>query len=361
MVWPYSAGLLDALTHSHTMRVQIDVFNSQGVRESNIPFQGGQISASLSTAVCRSGQFQVSQNLIDTGLLDPRRDRVRILTGAEGFPLVPIFTGRVIDVNPSDSGMVQVQVEDYGRDIVAAKFEQPWQAFQYAAVAEEMRRLITDVNANFPVDTSRALFGTTPVITWEDDRAQALSELAASINCLWQPDRAGGFTIFPNPYNLTSPPAWELELSDGPGGTLNSCSESRTRDEVYNSITVLVELADNSPPVRVTVRDESPSSPFQWGGEYGKVNRTVRLQAAGGLYTARLLANRLLNQSLALYRSWRLTTPHFPLLDPGDVIAVTRRGETTLQVVESLSYPLEAIQATSIATRELRQETEADG
>lgn len=360
MAWPFSPSLLAALTSSHEMAVRIDVFDSQGLRRGNIPFQGGQINASLLAAVSRSGQFEVSKWLTRAGLLDPRRDRVQILTGVKGFPLVPIFTGRVTDVAPSDSGMVQVQVEDYGRDIVGATFEQPWQATPFATVADEMRRLIQDADGRFAVDTSRALYGQVPVITWEDDRARALDELATSINCLWQPDRTGGFTIFPNPYNLTSVPAWALDLSDGPGGTLTSCTENRTRDGVYNSITVLVELADNSVPIRVTVRDTKPTSPFFWGGEFGKVNRTVRLQAAGGPDAALVLANRLLNQSLALYRSWRLTTPHFPLLDPGDVISVTQDGETTLQVVESLSYPLEAIQATSIATRQLRQETEVN-
>lgn len=360
MVWPHSTALLTALTRDHEMRVRIDVMDSRGLRASNIAFFGGQINASLLTAVCRSGQFSVSEQLIDMGLLDPRRDRVQISTGVPGQPMVPIFTGRVTDLSPSDSGLVQVQVEDYGRDIVAARFEQPWQASARAPVAEEMQRLVRDVDGNFTVDASRALPGEVPVITWEEDRARALDELASSINCLWQPDRTGGFVVFPNPYNITSEPTYELSLSDGPGGTLTSCTENRTRDGVYNSITVLVELADNSIPVRVTARDTNPSSPTRWGGEYGKVNRTVRMQTAGGVPAARVLASRLLTQSLALYRSWRLTTAHFPLLDPGDVIAVTRRGETTLQVVESVSYPLEAVQATSIATRELRQDLGED-
>lgn len=360
-MYPHSTSLRTALLGSHEMTVQIDVFNKTGLRAANIPFGSGIINASLLSDVCRSGSFSVTRRLTDQGLLDPRQDRVRISTGVVGFPLIPIFIGRVMDQVESDGGQVQIQVEDYGRDIVDARFESPWAAISGTRVDAEMRRIIKNVDQDFSLTSTRALYGSVPpALVWEENRAGALDELASGINCIWQSDRVGGFELYPNPYNLTTPPSLSLTLTEGGAGNLTSYVINTTRDGVYNSITILVERAENSSPHRVTVRDTNPASMTRWGGQFGKVNRIVRLQTPGGYAEATVLAQRLLNQSLSLFRSWRLTTPHFPLLDPGDVIGVTVKGSTTAQVVETITYPLSAIEQSSIATRELRQVTEVN-
>lgn len=360
MAWAFTPDLLASLSGGHEMAVQVDVFTSAGIRAANVPIEGGTINATLLSDVCRSGTITVARRLIDQGLFDPDRDRVRVSTGVKGYPLIPIFTGRVIQTSEPETGLVSVSVDDFGQDIVKAVFEQPWEAAAGSPVATEMVRLIRDVNPLYTVDVGRALNGSTPQVVWDENRAGALDELAAAINCVWQSDRSGGFVVYPNPYNLTTPPPLVLTLSDGPGGTLTSCVKVSSRDDVYNSVTVLVERADNAPPIRITVRDTDPGSPYFWGGEFGKQNRVVRLNTPGGVGAASLMAQRLLTQSLALARSWRIVTPHFPLLDPGDVIGVRRRGEITAQVVESITYPLDATDSTSIGTRELRRTVEAE-
>lgn len=357
-MWNASAEAIHALSSNHEMQVKVNVFTRAGLRASDIPIEGGNITATLLSDVCRSGSLLVSPHLISAGLLDPRRDRVQIFTGPRGYPLIPIFTGRVVDRSEPSGGVVQVQVEDYGRDIVDARFEEPWQADIERSIPWEMRRIIQDVDETFSVNLAGAIPGPTPNVVWDENRAGALDELAAATNTIWQSDRSGGFDVFPNPYRLAVVTPPRLTLTTGPGGTLTSYTENTTRDNVYNSMTVLVERADNEKPVRVTVRDNRPGSAFRWGGEYGKVNRVVRLQTPGGESAALAMAQRLLNQSLGLFRSWRLTTPHFPLLDPGDVIGAREGGETTIQVVETVSYPLAAIDATAIATRELRYNEE---
>lgn len=346
------ADTLAALGNNHEMVVQVNVFTRRGLRAENIPIHGGTINASILADVCRSGSITVSQRLTDQGLLDPAQDRVQIFTGARGFPLIPIFIGRVTDQARPSGGLVQVQVADYGQDIVDARFEKPWQANTRLPVPLEMRRIIKDVDQLFAVE-DLIPNTSTPNVVWEEDRAGALDSLAAGSNAIWQADRVGGFTIYPNPYSLTTNPLPVHSFATGASGTLTSFTQNTTRDKVYNSITVLVERPNNAPPLRVTVRDTNTNSPFRWGGEYGKVNRVVRLQTPGGMGEATLLAQRLLNQSLSLFRSWRLATPHFPLLDPGDIIGVSEQ-EVTLQVVESISYPLAAINESSFATRELR-------
>lgn len=352
-MYPVAAETLAALSNNHEMAVVVNVFTRQGVRAADIPIHSGTITATILSDVCRSGSITVSQRLTDAGLLDPARDRVQIFTGARGFPLIPIFIGRVTDRSRPAGGLVQVQLADYGKDIVDARFEQPWQANTTLPVPLEMRRIIKDVDSVFSVDVDRVPWRSTPNVVWEEDRAGALDQLAAGTNSIWQSDRVGGFTIYTNPYSLTSVPSPVHAFSTGPEGTLTGFTENTTRDNVFNSVTVLVERPNNVPPIRVTVRETDPGSPFRWGGEYGKVNRIVRLQTPGGVAEATLLARRLLSQSLSLFRSWRLATPHFPVLDPGDIISVTEQ-ETTIQVVESITYPLQAINESTFATRELR-------
>lgn len=362
-MWQVSADHLRALSTDHPMTVTATVFRGKGdVQASNVPVIAGTITATLLADVCREGTIAVPRQLTRQGLFDPAYDKVQIFTGVEGFPPIPLFIGRVVDRAVAGSGMAQIQVEDFGRDIVDARFEQPWQALPRTAAAQEIQRIIWDVDDTFGVDISRALPGRSPSLTWEENRAGALDELAAAINCIWQPNRVGNFEVYPNPYNLTRPPSVSLTISDGPDGIISDLVRHTTRDGVYNSVTVQVERADGTKPVRVTVRDSRPRSPFRWGGAYGKLNRVVRLQTPGGRPEAQMLAQRLLNQSLALHNSMRITFPHFPLLDPGDVIGVTdtEEGDTTVQVVESVQYALEAGVESSAGTRELRKVTEEE-
>jgi hypothetical protein len=223
-----------------------------------------------------------------------------------------------------------------------------------------MQAILHDVDPRFGLDASTAPEGSAPAVTWEENRGEALDQLAASINGIWQPDRVGSFVLYPNPYRLATPPEIPVLLFDGPGGNLTQHTELRTRSSVRNSITVVVERAENAPPLRVTVRDERAGSKTRWGGKFGKSNQVLRLQTTDSAGEAVSVAQRMLNQSLALGRSWRITTPHFPLLDPGDVSGVRYQGEVTARVVESITYPLAAINATSVSMRELRYQTEGE-
>lgn len=353
-MWAVSDDYLRALMGSHEMVTQVDVFDDGGIIRADVPIEDGQITATLMSDVTRSGQLSVTWHLIDAGLFDPLSHKVRIQTGIPGWPLIPIFTGRVQDVVEGDNGLAQVTVADAGQDVVDADFEQPWRTVRPTLIPAEMQRILLDLDPAFGLNVTTPSTADTPDITWESSRGEALDKLAAAINSVWQANRVGSFDLYANPYQQTPPPALALVLSDGPGGTLTSCVATSSRDKVKNSITLVVERADNSPPIRVTVRDDRAGSPTLWGGKFGKSNRVVRLQTVLSYAEARSVAQRILSQSLALARSWRLVTPHFPVLDPGDVIGVWRRRRFSAQVVETVSYPLRAISGTTIATRELR-------
>lgn len=350
--------ILRALLRSHEMVCQVDVFDDDGLRAANVPIINGNITATLLSDVCRTGTLVVSKKLLDAGLFDPYWDKVRISTGVQGLPLIPIFTGRVGDLTIRDGASVTVPLDDFGEDIIGADFEKPWVVRRNRSVLAEMRRIIQDVSPDFTVDTTGTPDGKTPDVSWNGNRGNGLDELATGINAIWQSTRTGGFVVYPNPYDLGVPPKAVVTLTDGDGGSLINFEEVRSRSEVYNSITVEVQRADGGAPIRVTVRDNRASSKTRWGGKFGKRNRRISLQTPIDESGARQIARRILGQSLALARSWRFSTPHFPLLDPGDVVAVSVDGEIRAHVIESVNYPLLALNETQFTSRELRQYAE---
>lgn len=353
MVYQADPDLARALQGNHEMVVQVDVFDSDGLRAADVPIESGTVSASLMSDVCRTGTIVVSKRLVDQGLFDPYWDKVRISTGVRGYPLVPIFTGRVQDVTLEDDRSVTIPLSDFGDDLVGATFEKPWVVKKNRSVLGEMVNLIHDVDPSFTVDLTTTIDGKTPDVSWNDNRAQALDELATGINAVWQSTRTGGFVVYPNPYQQSTPSPAVLTLTDGPGGSLTSFKEIRSRGEVYNSITLEVQRADGGQPIRVTVRDNRAASKTLWGGKFGKRNRRISVQTPYSMGEARQVARRLLGQSLALARSWTFSTPHFPLLDPGDVVAVSYDGMIRAHVIESVTYPLLAVNETQFTSREL--------
>jgi hypothetical protein len=359
MVYPVTVEQAQALLESHVMSVRVECF-SGGVSKGQVPIVDGEVTATFTSQINRNASLTVPRTVIDAGLLNPLTDHVMIYTGITNVVEIPIFFGRVDAHTRNQSGRVQVSLVDQSADVIRARFEQPWAALVGNNIPNEMTRMIIDVNSAFTVDSTNAPLSLMPAGLWEEDRGAALDEMATSINCIWQSDRTGGFVIYPNPYASTQPVPAVLELRDGSSGNLVAIEETVSREMINNSVTVIVERTDNTPPVRITVRDAGPTSPTRWGGVFGKQNMVRKIRSSIGAQEAAVVAIRMLSQSLALSRSWRISTPHFPLLDPGDVFSVVWDSVTNTQVVESITYPLMAIDDTSISARELRFEDEIE-
>jgi len=355
MVAPFTDDQFNALGMNHQMSVRVELL-TDGVSSGPVPFIDGSITATFTAQVSRTGTLRVPLSLVQEGKLNPLTDRCVILTGIPGIIEVPIFTGRVVAQNKSSDQAVTIQLADTSRDIVRAKFEQPWRAVVGATAGTEMVRIVGDVSGDIAIDISRTPNILNPYMVWEEDRAKALDDLASTMSCIWQGDRYGGLVVYPNPYSTAAEPAGVMLLEEGQN--IVSISEVVSTENMANSVTVVVERTDNSPPIRVTARDTNPTSPTRWGGPFGKQNVIRKINNPLNEPAAQFIAFRILNQSLALFRSWQVTTPHFPLLDPGDVVYVKWNNEITAQVIESITYPLEAINSTSLSTRELRREEE---
>lgn len=355
MAYTITAAQKAMLLGSHEMSTRVSVFRDQ-TSLGDIPVIGVNVNATYGTQGGRDGYITVDANVISSGLLNPVSDQVIIYTGVKGQFEVPIFTGRV-DTREADSdGYVDVVLLSRGAEAIRAAFEVPWAATVGHQSAEEITLILQDVNTNWAVDTSRALNQALPSgLVWEEDRGQALDQLAQGSSNIWQPDRTGGFVVFANPYALGPDLGINsvITLTDGVGGTTVNVRNTETRDGIWNSVTVVVERLDNSAPIRVTARDGTVGSPTFWGGTFGKQNIVVKNQTPLTNGLAQLLAARILRQSLALQRAFDITVTHMPILDPGDVFTLHYQGINWTLVVETIRYAGAGRDTCSISAREL--------
>lgn len=349
---------LRMLYGSHEMSTRISVF-AGSTGKGDIPFVDGSVSASLGSQVARTASFTVDRNVFDQNILSPLRDQVIIFTGVKGVAEIPLFTGRIDSTVDNETGNVSIQCVDHGADVIGADFEVPWVTGP-RQTRYEVQAIITTIDPSFVVDVSTAPTDMVPTLVFEQDPGSSLDTLATSINSIWMSDRTGGFTLFPNPYYSPNSVPSVLLLQDGVNGSIVSLSHTASRESISNSVTIVVERSDGSTPIRVTVRDDGTNSPTKWGGLFGKKNLIIKNQSIQSEGAALIMANRVLRQSLSLARSWSISTPHLPVLDPGDVITVKYRNEVTQQVVESVRYPLLALQSSTLATRELKQKVNTD-
>lgn len=344
-----------ALLGTHEMSSRITVL--RGTESlGDIPFNSASVTATYGTQGGRDGRIGVDWSVIEAGYLRPQSDQVIIRTGIKGVVEIPIFTGRVDYHTPDSDQSVDVQLLSRGAEAIRASFEQPWPGLNGVQATSEIARILADVD---PTWSTTVLSVTTDVLpqgmVWEMDRGQALDQIAQGASVIWQPDRTGGFVVYDNPYSIGPILATDpvVILRDGEGGVVVDVQDTTSRAQTYNSVTVITERVNNTEPLRVTVRDVGPSETM-WGGIFGKQNLVVKNQVPINQGAAELLARRILRQSLALQRSWRITLPHMPLLDPGDVFILWYRDEVTGQVVETIDYSCQADQVTTITSRELK-------
>jgi hypothetical protein len=350
---PTNPALAAALLGSHEMDVRVDVYLGATLIYGDLPIRGGAVDATLGTRAGRRALFAVDRRYLP--YVTPLGARVLIRTGIATMEMVPIFEGRIDSVPDDHTGSVEVVCVGRGQDVQDARFEVPYAISAGVSLLGQLTNLLITGTYLGSVEVQGVVQDKlSSVLVYEEDRGSACDDIARALQVIWSEGRAGQFRIFPNPFAaLVQPPAVVL-LRDGVNGVLASITRTTSRTLISNSVTVVVERTDGSEPIRATARDNTPTSPTFWSGPFGRQNSIVKTQAPLSQADAAQLAGRLLSQSLALQRSWTISVPHYPLLDPGDVIAVWWNNEVSAQVVESITYPLSADQPTLLATREWR-------
>lgn len=347
-----SPRLLTALDGSHRMTPDVWLLRDPPVQ---MPIVDGSVTASYLQQTARTATLGVDTQVLTSLDVSTLSDVVMIRTGVTDIEMVPVFTGRVDSVDDDDTGMVTIHCVDRGADIIRARFEVPWAVTAGKSVVSEIRKIIQDVDSSFVLDVEPNVTDLlTPVMVFGEDRGGALDELASSLNSVWTANRYGSLSLFRNPYSISTEITSVAVITDGANGRISRYARNVARENIANSVTLIVERSDGSDPIRVTERDDDPTSGTYWGGTFGKQNIIVSNATPRNETSARVLARRILNQSLAVMRTWRIETPHYPILDPGDVITVDYGGDVTQQVVEGITYPLMAADSGMLTTRELQ-------
>lgn len=345
-----------AYPYPHRRVARMDVRTPDGtVLAQDVPVLAGSVSAQLQSRVTRSATFSLSQEWFPhspTDVLGLDHAIVTIRAGI-GYPnrdpeTFPVFTGRVYSARLGAAGDVTFRADDLAADVVVADFEQPFPSQAGASAVAEARRII---KAAYPY----AAFGpddvddaTVPRLVWDDDRGKALDDIATVVEARWYCLGNGNFVMRRLDYSGVSP---QLALHDGPEGTLTSADIEVTADGTYNSVVVLAERLDGDVPIRAVERNNNALSPYRWGGAFGYRVRKLRLQTATTPYEAQRAARSQLTADSALLRQWTMQCVPDYRIEPGDVASVSWRGESDVQILDSVTYPLGTKEAMSLSGR----------
>lgn len=339
----------------HRRDSRADVVDIDGVAlASDVEIHSGDVTASITDRVTRSAVFTTGIDHYPTTADDPfspyqavvqLRSGVRYGDGTR--ELFPIFTGRIIDAERTADGEASFMAEDLSADVVAFRFEQPRVADQPTILAQ-IRALILEA-------VPQATFGTfdvddapMPELVWDEDRGQALDDLAAAVGGRWYTLGDGSFVVRRISYEPSTP---VQDFIDGPAGLMESATTTVTRAGTANSVTIVSERTDGTDPVRVTVRDTSPGSPTFFGGKYGRVSQIVKVQTPLSTAEAQTLARAYLNASVALVEQWSSTVVPDHTMEVGDTARLRYRDLSAEQVLDQITYPLGTEQAMSLESR----------
>lgn len=356
VVLPASALYRLAVLRSHRREHTFSAYTPDGeILAQDVPITGGSVAAQLGGRVTRSATWSATDEWYpstDLHPLSPYQSIVRISAGI-GYPngnreVFPVFTGRVYRAQRQADGGVTFRADDLAADVLEADFESPVRARKNGSVEAEIQRLILGGFRWATFGVNDVVDARMPELAWDDDRGKALDDLAAVVEGRWFTLGNGDFVTRAYNYTDTSPVA---SLTDGEGGTITSATTEITADGSYNSVVVISERPDGGTPIKAVERNRNTLSAARYNGNFGKRVRKIRSQSSLTLGEAQRIARSQLDAATALQRQWTLSCVPDYTLEPGDVVRLTWRGLTEIQVIDSITYPLTATDPMRIATR----------
>lgn len=358
-MYSVSATFGQALRESHTVAVRLDAYLSGSLIASDIPIVDGQVSVASGTGVRRTLDVTIAdRTLWDT--LDVMGVELRPYRGIR-YPsgdteLVPlgVFSLDAQSMSAGPGGGIQVRsAPDRWARVQRAQFETPATAVATNQIRTEIVRLVTGAVSGITTITTATSTATAGPLVWEQDRAQAVADLATSIGAEAFFDVTGGLVVENAPL-LGQTPVWTVDAS--PSGVMISGERLRDRARTYN---VVVAYPSSTTGVSVyapvIVADTDPTSRTYVGGPFGRVPYRYTSPAMTTSAQALVAATALLNRLKAVNAQLNVESVVHPGLDRGDVITVlTPDGTTELHLVDSLTIPLTVGGTQQITTRSSR-------
>lgn len=356
----------------HRRYVRIDVYSGNGTLlnslipqhlrgdpEGGLCFLNGSVSATLTSRVARRLTLSVPGHLFPqetTDLLAPFGNEIRAFMGVtlgdgDTSYTWPVFRGKIQQVAVSSAGQCQILCGDRAEDVLDVAFASPENSQVGNLVLAEFQRLVIDAVPNATFGASDSFLKHVEALTWEFDRGSALDELARSVAALWYPLANGDFVLRAIPWTVAGAPV--LVLTDQQGGTVNGWTRSRSREGIFNVVTVTGERLNGDAPVFATASQTNPTSPTFVGGNFGVKSIVERLQTPATQGGAQSTADSLLRNYTAPVEEWSLDVVPDAALELGDVIQVLVDGADTTQVVTGFSLPLDLSGNMTVSTRSL--------
>lgn len=303
----------------------------------------GSVTANLTNRVTRTARFRLSDEWYPRTADDPLSPEHAVVSVEAGLQygdgsteLFPIFKGRIWDVVRNPDGGVEFNCEDLAQDVLDFRFEQP-RVSQRPSILQEVQELILEALPQATFGTHTVADGVTPRLTWDEDRGQALDDLANALGGRWYTLGNGDFVV--RPFDYAPGPVVQV-YRDGPGGGLSTATVARTRSGVANSVIIVSERADGTTPVRVPVRDTASGSPTQFGGLFGRVSQIIKVQTPLTTGQAQVYGRAQLRASKALLEQWTAGIVPDYTLEPGDTVTTRYRGVQADQILDTITYPM---------------------
>ena len=356
----------------HRRFVRIDVYSGNGILlnsmipqplqgdpEGGLCFLNGSVSATLTSRVARTLTLSVPESLYPnktTDLLAPFGNEIRAYLGVTlgdgntGYSW-PVFRGKIRTVTKTSGGDCQIYCGDRANEVLDVAFASPENSQPANLVFSEFQRLVAGALADATFGPSDTFLKRVEALTWEFDRGSALDEIARSVGALWYPLANGDFVLRVIPWTIASPPV--LTLTDQAGGTVNAWMRSRSREQIFNVVTVTGERLNGDAPVFATATDNNVLSPTFVGGNFGVKSVVERLQTPATQGGAQTTAETLLRNYVAPVEEWSLETVPDGALELGDVLRLLVDGVDVTQVVTGFSLPLDLSGNMSVSTRSL--------
>jgi|SRR5687768_1520432 len=338
----------NALSTSHQPYFLVEVLDGfQNVLESGLTYLSGSVDATLTSRVARTCQIAFDETFYPyepTDLLAPYGNMIRAWRGIEFADGTRdawvVFVGRIQETRLGTDGTCTAYAADFAADVVENKFLTPQNSQPGTTVSTEVARLIVD---GFP-QASFTTFSVDDIpvrpLTWQLERGQALDELATSVSAFWYPLADGTFTLRTYPWTVFSAPV--VTYSDGDEGSVTGSSATRSRESVYNVLTVTGERLNGDTPVYATALDTNPASVTFVGGNFGIRSQLLRLQTPGTQGSAQAAAEDNLRRLVATVDTWEWEMTPDAALELGDTVMLNVRGRSDIiQVVAGFHLPLD--------------------
>jgi hypothetical protein len=338
-----------ALGTSHQVYVLIEVLDgTQTVIESDLTFISGSVTATLTSRISRNCDATFAEGLYPfeaTDLLAPYGNMLRVWRGVEfadgtRFAWV-VFVGRIQDATLNENGTCTVRAADFAADVLESRFLQPENSQPSSTVTNEIVRLISEGFTQAQFAQADVFADPVRARTWQLDRGQALDELATSVGAFWYPQADGRFVLRKYPWTVFSEPVVTYSDAD-PDGSVETSSASRSRADVFNSLTVTGERLNGDPAVYALAQDNNPDSVTYVNGNFGIRHQQLRLQTPGTQGMAQGAANDNLRRLISLVDTWSWTMSVDAALELGDTVLLNVRGRPPVtQVVAGMRVPFD--------------------